>query len=174
MPVLLAVLSILAAVAFWYWRIRDVSNTAQDLADAAHDIRLAARRFGFKRRANMHPIDCIEDPRMAAAGITLAVAEMDGALSQAEIDTAVVQFQSVFDVSKAEAEELTAFGRWITAQSGTKAEAVRRLSKQLLALAGAEAGPDLKRLVSKVATAGGTALDSEAEDALATIARYFP
>ncbi|QHQ35978.1 hypothetical protein [Algicella marina] len=174
MPVLVALLGFLAAAGYWYFRIRDAGGTARDLADAANDVRLAARRFGFRSRANIHPIDCIEDARMAAAGITVAVAEMDGALTQAEKDTAIVQFQSVFDVSKSDAEELFTFGRWIASQSGTRAEAVRRLTKKLVSLAGAEAGPDLIRLVKAVGMAEGNILHDDAEDALQTIRRYFP
>ncbi|MEO0912392.1 MAG: TerB family tellurite resistance protein [Pseudomonadota bacterium] len=174
MPVLLTVLGLLAAVGYWYFRIRDAGDTVRDLADAANDVRLAARRFGFKRRANVHPIDCIEDARMAAAGITLSVAEMDGALTQSEIQTATIQFQSVFDISKDEAEELVTFGRWIASQSGTRAEGVRRMTKRLLGIAGAEAGPDLIKLVTAVGTADGGTLHVDAEDALQTIRRYFP
>ncbi len=174
MPILITFLGLLAAAGYWYFRIRDAGGTVRDLADAANDVRLAARRFGFKRRANVHPIDCIEDARMAAAGITLAVAEMDGALTQAEIQTATIQFQSVFDVNKTDAEELVTFGRWIAAQSGTKSEGVRRMSKRLLGLAGAEAGSDLVKLVTAVGTADGSTLHADAEDALQTIRRYFP
>lgn len=174
MPVIITILGLLAAAGYWYFRIRDAGGTVRDLADAANDVRLAARRFGFKRRANVHPIDCIEDAKMAAAGITLAVAEMDGALTQAEIQTATIQFQSVFDIAKDEAEELVTFGRWIASQSGTRAEGVRRLSKRLVAIAGPDAGPDLVRLVTAVGTADGGTLDIDAEDALQTIRRYFP
>ncbi len=174
MPVLIAILGALAAAGIWYWRLRNAGEIARDLTEVANDVRLAARRFGFRRRANVHPVDCIDDARMAAAGIVMGIAEMDGALTEAEIRTASLQFQSVFDTPKDEADELVTFGRWIANQSPSREEGVRRLSKRLLALAGLEVGSDLVRMVQTVATADGGALNEDASDALQTIRRYFP
>jgi len=43
-------------------------------ADAARDVRRAARRFGFRRQTNLHPAEPIDDTRVAAAGILTALA----------------------------------------------------------------------------------------------------
>ena len=77
----------------------------------------------------------------------------------------------VFGVSDREALDMVSFGRWIADQCGTNDEAVRRLSKVIAKEAGVEAGPDLVRMVTEVATADGRDLDEDETAALDTIRR---
>lgn len=59
MPFLIALLSIVSAVAFFIIRSRNTLNAARDLAGMADDVRLAAHRFGFRRKSNVHPVDAL-------------------------------------------------------------------------------------------------------------------
>ncbi len=170
MPFLVMILGALAAAGVWYWRINNARDAIGDIADMANDVRLAARRFGFRRRNNVHPADSIDDARLAGAGIVVAVAELQGPLTQEQIDTLIIQAQSKFDTDQQEAREIVTFGRWIAQQCGTKDEAVRRLSKRLRGLAGASALPDLEAMIEAVA---GSNLDERAEDAVGTIRRLL-
>jgi uncharacterized tellurite resistance protein B-like protein len=172
MPTLIALLGILAAAGFWYYRLRAARDAASDLLDVTSDVRNAARRLGFRRQANRHPADCIEDPRLAAMGVVAAIAELDGPHTRDEIDQMVVEAQVTFRVDKREADEIVAFGRWIATQCGTRAEAVRRLSKVVARLAGSEAANDLMRMAEAAATHRGPA-DEAVEDALDTVRRAF-
>lgn len=173
MPVLVVLLGAIAVAAFWLWRVRAAKDAAGELIDAAQDVRRAARRFGFRRQADRHPADCIEDARLAAMGVVVAVSELDGPLTRDEIEHLVVEAQVTFGTDKAEAEEIVAFGRWIAAQCGTKAEAVRRLSRIVARLAGPSALPDLARMAEAAAT-NASPLDAAEEEALDTIRRAFP
>ena len=169
MPVIVFILGILAAAGVWYYRAQAARRGAADLLDAANDVRLAARRFGFKRRVNVHPVDSIDDARLAGAGIVQAIAGMAGPL-RAETETAIVlQFQSVFGVGKDEAAEISIFGRWVAEQCGTRAEAVRRLAKRLNELAGIAARQDLLRMIEAVVPDMG----EDERDALRTLDRAF-
>ncbi|HSF95751.1 MAG TPA: TerB family tellurite resistance protein [Thermohalobaculum sp.] len=171
MPFILGILGVLSVVALWYWRFKAAQDAAGEVAIAANDVRLAIRRFGYLRKHKTHPADCVEDPRLAAAGIVAAIASMDAPLSQAEIDRLTAEAGAVFGVDGAEAVDIAAFGRWIAGQCNTPDEAVRRLVKVVREKAGAEAGPDLLAMVEAVATADGGALDSDETDALLTIRR---
>ena len=173
MPVVLAILGIISAAAIWYYRAQAARDAAGDLFDMANDVRLAARRFGFKRRTDVHPVDSIDDARLAGAGIVAAVAGMGGPLAQPQLDELSRQFQSVFGVARDEAVEISTFGRWIAEQCGTRAEAVRRLSKRLRGLAGAEAHADLHTMIDAVIASGGTAPTEDQADAKATITRHL-
>jgi len=55
MPFILALISIAAAAYFWINRARNAGEIAGEVLDMANDVRLAARRFGFKRKTNLHP-----------------------------------------------------------------------------------------------------------------------
>ncbi|MEM9010700.1 MAG: hypothetical protein AAGE18_05690 [Pseudomonadota bacterium] len=171
MPVLLAVLGAIGAGLFWYARMRAAGETARDLVDAANDVRLAARRLGYRIRRNDHPADAVDDARIAAAGIVFAIAEMEQMVTQAGVDAFLAEARSRFGVNHEEAEEITAVGRWVAQQCQTKAEAVRRLSKRLRDLAGAEALPDLEAMIDAVADPGGRGLSEVGADALATLRR---
>ncbi|HEU0222193.1 MAG TPA: hypothetical protein VFR34_08290 [Paracoccaceae bacterium] len=173
MPVLIALLGVLVVAALWYWRVRAARDAAGESLEAAQDVRRAARRFGFRRQANRHPADCIEDARLAAMGVVAAMAEYDGPHTKDEIDQMVVEAQVTFGVDKREAEEIVAFGRWIATQCGTRHEAVRRLSKVVAQLAGSAAAPDLLRMAEAAAAHRGPP-DERARSAIETIRRAFP
>lgn len=173
MPFLLAILGALGAAAYWYWNLRNAGHAASDLADAANDVRLAARRFNYRRRHKTHPVDSIDDPRLAAGGIIAAIGGMDSAFDRGDHDMAVIQCQSKFNVSKDEADEIMVFGEWVAGQCGTKDEAVRRLCKRLFSLSGAEAGPDLVEMVDAVAKVSEKPSDSREAEAMARIRRTF-
>ena len=171
MHILLGLIGIIGAIAFWYWRAQQAREAAGDIADAANDVRLAARRFAYRRRHNKHPADCVEDPRLAAAGIVAAIASMDAPLSQAEIQALSNEARAVFKADAAEADDIASFGRWISGQCNSPGEAVRRLVKVVQSQAGPEAGADLLAMAERVATADGAMLGEEEEASFATIRR---
>lgn len=55
MPFLLFIIVVITAAGVWYWRIKQAGEIAGDLANAAQDVKNAARRFGFNRKKNVHP-----------------------------------------------------------------------------------------------------------------------
>lgn len=140
--------------------------------DAANDVRLAARRFGFTRKANIHPFDQIEDPRLAAAGTAAAIAGMDGPLTEAELKAMGAQARLTLNASAEEASDIAAFGHWLSGQGGASDEAARRLAKRVKSLAGQEAGPDLERYCRLVSEAGGPLTDVQ-NDVLSRIVKTF-
>ena len=173
MPVLIAIVGLLVGALIWYNRMKQAGYVAGELKDAANDVRLAARRFGFKRRANVHPIDTLDDARLAAAGIVAATVQMDGLWDQSMSDAMVQQAQSVFNVDLGEAEEIVIFARWIAAQGSNPHETVRRLARRLKRLAGQEAMADTVQMIQGVSGRNGRALSPDAEDSIATVERVL-
>lgn len=171
MHVLALLAGIIGLVAVWYWRARMARDAAGDVLETANDVRLAIRRFGYRNRTSVHPADAVEDPRLAAAGIAMAVAGMDGPHSRAEIDMMATEARRVFQADGAEATDIAAFGRWIAGQCQTPDEAVRRLTRVVRTKAGPAAAPQLLTLVERVATADGGPLSERASEALASMKR---
>ncbi|QPH54003.1 TerB family tellurite resistance protein [Pontivivens ytuae] len=169
MPILIMLLGAIGAAAIWYWRIKAAREMGGELLDAANDVRLAARRFGYRRKHNVHPGDSIDDPRIAATGLLIAIAESDGALTAAELEAVRLEIQRVFDIASEEADELIAVGRWVIGQCGGAQPALRRLAKRLRVLAGGDVLPDLMKMGSAVAAVGGNNI--EAQEAIAQIRR---
>ncbi|MEM7057129.1 MAG: TerB family tellurite resistance protein [Pseudomonadota bacterium] len=171
MHILIGVITLLGVAAVWYWRFKMAREAGGELLDVADDLRGSVRRLMYKRKRNKHPADSIDDGRLAASGIAVAVAAMDAPLSQAEIAALGKSAKSTFNISGQEADDIVAFGRWIADQCGTPSEAVRRLSKALNRTAGAEAGPDMIRMINDVATADGRELGEAETDAISTVRR---
>jgi len=171
MHISLGALGLLSAALIWYWRFKTAHEAAGELAGAANDVRLAIRRFGYNRNRKTHPADCVDDPRLAAAGIAAAIAGMDAPLSQKEIDMLTAEAGAVFGADTVEAVDIATFGRWVAGQCQSPEEAVRRLVRVVREKAGADAGPDLLAMASKVATADGITLDDRETSALVSIRR---
>ena len=171
MHILLGLIALLGAALFWFYRIREAKDAAIDVADAANDVRLTIRRLMNQRKYNVHPADSIDDARLAASGLVVAVATMDAPLSQSEISALSKDAQQIFNVTEREALDIVSFGRWIAGECGTNDEAVRRLARTVNKLAGPEAGPDMIRMIEDVATADGNALGTQEQDALTTVRR---
>lgn len=171
MHILIGIVTFLGVVAVWYWRLKMAREAGSELLDVASDLRGSVRRLKYKRKHDKHPADSIDDARLAASGIAVAVATMDAPLSQAEITALANSAKRTFNVSGQEADDIVAFGRWIADQCGTPSEAVRRLSKALNRTAGHEAGPDMIRMINDVATADGRTLGDTEVDAIGTVRR---
>ena len=67
MPFILGLLGLIAAAYFWANRARNAANMTNDLAGMASDVLSAARRFGFSRKLNLHPVESIDDPKLVTA-----------------------------------------------------------------------------------------------------------
>jgi predicted NUDIX family NTP pyrophosphohydrolase len=68
MHILAAILAVVLGGAFWIYRLRTARDATETLVEAANDVRLAARRFGFRRKTNLPvgagaPVEDIEDAR---------------------------------------------------------------------------------------------------------------
>lgn len=159
MQILLAILGIAVGVGFWLWRARLAAKATIETAD---DIRAAVRRFGFNRKAKGNPLDGIEDPRLAAAGILVAVANMDGPPGRDEIAAIAEECRRTFGTGAEEAEQITAYGRWLVQQSANMDEAIRRLARNLVGKLTAEEKGELLAMAERIAgLARGSLSDSQ-------------
>ena len=172
MPFVIAILGFLAAAVIWSMRARNAAHVATDLIDMANDARLAARRFGFRRNANIHPVESIETPAVAIATLAVAYLELD-ALPTREQQIALGRgLQTQLNLNLSDSEELVILGRWMMNECGGAEPAITRVARKLYKLdAGASFTP-LMGVIKEIA-AEGTALSQKQTSALADIKRAF-
>lgn len=170
MGALLALLGVLGLLLLIWWRLRGAAGHGRA---GGRDPGLDLGDLMREPPDGVDAADSVDDPRLAAAGIIVAVATMDGPISRAEIARLTRAAEETFVISEREALDIVSFGRWIAGQSETNSDAVRALSRAVLRTAGPEAGPDLVRMIAEVATAGGGELGPEERAALATIRQDF-
>ncbi|MEM8742806.1 MAG: hypothetical protein AAGE13_15100 [Pseudomonadota bacterium] len=168
MPLLLLVLGALGAGLFWYYRIRNAAEATREITEMASDVQSAARRFGFKRRADIHPADAVDDARLVGAALALVIAAHERIIGADGHRRLSDICRDAFDCTQNEAEEIVVFARWLEAQFSNRDEAARRLTRRLNLLARGDVLPDLERMVGALAPPGP---DGYGEDTQAVLER---
>jgi len=173
MHILLAVLAIAVGIGVWIWRAQMAARAASDLLETADDIRAAVRRFGFNRKAKSSPHDGIPDPRLAAAGILAAFANMEGGLGREEIAAIAEECRRAFGCDAEEAAQIGAYGRWLAQQSANMDETVRRIARNLQDMLTAEEKEQLFGMIERVASINGGGLSDAQRYTLDQLARQL-
>lgn len=173
MPYLIALLGLIAGAYFWVNRAKAASNAAQDLVGVAQDVMSAARRFGFRRRYNEHPVDSLQDADVAIAGAGLAFLDLTALPTAEQQDALLVSLQSRLGHDRPKAEEAMILGRWLVSECGGPDAALKRLSRRLVKLQGNAALQPLMEVLKDVAAARGGELGPRQREALEEIARAF-
>lgn len=172
MHILIIALAALGAVVYWIYRVRGAAQATTEIVDAAEDVRAAVRRIGYRRAAGSHPVESVEDARLAAAGMMAAIARMDGDLTVSQINALRVECRAAFRTTQREADDIAAFGRWLAGQSNDPEDALRRLGERIVKLANEEARRDLIAMMERVAAVeNGISADQRA--AIDRIRRNF-
>lgn len=173
MPVLLALVAAAAGVLVWIYRARAAAEVAHELADVAADVMAAARRFGFARRRNLHPVDSVERVDVAIGGLALAFLELDGLPDANQKRAAQEAMAATFDLLGKDAEEIMILGHWLVTQCNGPQMAIERLSKRLFQIGGTASLAPLMEVLNAIGNAGGGTLSPRQKDALADIARHM-
>jgi hypothetical protein len=174
MPYIIALLGIVIGAYFWVQRARMAAEATQDLVGVAQDVMAAARRFGFRRKHNLHPVESLEDPDVAIAGAGLSFLELGGLPTSEELDKLTVSLQAHLGQSQDKAEEALILGRWLVTESGGAGPGLERLTRRLYKLRGRETFDPLMAVLKDVAAGGRDgALSTRQREALDEIAILY-
>ena len=171
MPYLIAAAGALAAIYFFVIRARNAADVASELLDVAQDVRAAARRFGFVRKSKVHPVEAVDDSRVAAATVAVAYAELDGYPTDETKSRLTAAVARAFEVGTPDAEELVILGRWLMSECQGPQPAIARASRRLFKLSGARDVAALMDVIEAVTAEDG--LSDRQRDALDDLKRAF-
>lgn len=135
MPILIAILTALAG-AIWWWVRRNPREAFHAAQDAATTLRNAPRRLAFRRQTNQHPVEGIDDPRIAICAIAQAFIEMDALPTAEQRDRLLELLTDRLQCTPEEAREMAILGRWLITQCPSPQQAVPRLGRRLFKLDG--------------------------------------
>ncbi len=172
MHIVVAALGIAAAAAFWIIRARHAADAASELVNVAKDVRLAARRFGFRRRSGVHPVESIDDPQVAVAALSVAFLELDDLPSREAQQALGRSLQHAFGVGLGDAEELMVLGRWLMNECNGPDTATTRIGKRLYKIDGGASFEALMGVIKEIAAAG-SGLSARQTRALDDLKRAF-
>jgi hypothetical protein len=174
MPYIIALLGMVIGAYFWIQRARMAAEATNELVGVAQDVMAAARRFGFRRRHNQHPVESLEDPDVAIAGAGIAFLELGGLPTAEQQDKLIVSLQTHLGQSHNKAEEALILGRWLVAESGGAQQGLERITRRLYKLRGHQSfQPLMAVLKDVVATGRDAAVSARQREALEEIAVLF-
>lgn len=135
MPILILILTGFGGAIWWWIRNnpREAIDTAQDVATT---IRNAPRRLAFRRQTKAHPVEGIDDYRIAIGAIAQAFVELDDLPTKEQRQTLHTMLRSKLRCSEEEANEMEILGRWLIDQCNGPSQAISRLSRRLFKLGG--------------------------------------
>jgi hypothetical protein len=173
MPTVLALLGILAGAYFLINRARNAAHMVEEITDAAQTAMGAARRHGFRRQANVHPVECIEEPALAAAGLAVAVSELNNLPTEEDRTALLIGLQKAHAIGLHEAEEMAVLGQWFVRECNGPQPAITRIAQRLNKLSGFEGMTRAMDTIQHFADRKGGQLNESQLDAMAEIKRIF-
>ena len=129
MPALIAMLGLLAAAAYWYFRMRDVGRAGSDALDQLGRARGAVRRSRMRRKVEESPVMAIDDPVIAAVSLLCMLAATQHPLTPRE-EGAIRRQAGRIAVGEFLDEAVT-YGRWLHRQGLDGPKAIRLLAGPL-------------------------------------------
>lgn len=169
MPALIAILGLIVAAGVWAWRLRTAS---QALGDVAGDVLAAARRLGFKRRANIHPVESVDEPPLAIAALGIAFLDLAALPTAEQLDGLKHSVMDRLSVSEIKADEMLIVGRWLVNECKSADAAISRLTKRLFKLDPSAFQP-LLAVLGDVGASNAGGLSPRQREALDEVARIM-
>lgn len=123
MPIIIALVVLPLRPFFLIMRARRGAEMTSELLDVGRDVAAAARRFGFRRKTNMHPEEGIDDPQLAVGAIAQAFLELDDLPTADARKTADLSLRKHQRLNEEGAREIAVLGRWLVDQRGGAAPA---------------------------------------------------
>ena len=168
---LFIILGAISAAAVWYWRFNMAREAAREIGNIAGDLVNAPRRLGFRRRANAHPVEGIDEPDLAIAAISVAFLELSGMPSRDDQDALAATLSTHLGVKREDIDEMMVLGRWLVGECQGPQPAITRLTKRLAKLDD-RAFQQLLPVLNEVGSRSG-GLSAKQTDALDEIARIL-
>lgn len=174
MPFLLGLLAVLGAVGVFLWRLNQASGAARELADTASEVHGLFRRHKWRKKLANDPLQLIDDPRAAAAALLAALAQSDGAITDAEQTVIVREMCEKFGAGATAAEELLAHARWTVRDVAEVDTCFRRLLPVIEKACGPREREQLIEMLEAVADANGQpgATERQALDRIKRVLRH--
>ena len=134
-PILMLIVTPLGGALWWWVRSnpRDAVNTA---ADVVTTVRNAPRRLAFRKQTNAHPVEGIDDVRIAICGIAQSFIELDDLPTKEDRDKLHLLLRTMLQATEAEAEEMEVLGRWLMTQCNGPKAAIPRLARRMAKIDG--------------------------------------
>jgi hypothetical protein len=169
MPIIILILTTVGGALFW-WVRQNPDKAIYAAQDAVTIARNAPRKLAFRRQTNAHPVEGIDDPRIALCGLAQAFIELDDLPTVEQRTHLNTLLRTRLRCSVEEAEEMEVLGRWLVAQCKTPGAAVTRFARRLHKIDGDASWETLQDVLMNLAHGE---LSISQVDAIADMKRAF-
>jgi hypothetical protein len=152
MPVLIAILSVLAGLALWRFRPQAIDEAAREMIGAAQAAKSALRRRVVRPAPNSPPA-AIDDPGLAAAAMLVALAGMNGSPGPAVEEAIRAELATVLPDESCELTYL--LGRRLAGQVSDPNDISLRFSKLWIGTLTTEERLDFYRMAARIVALEG-------------------
>ncbi len=150
---LFGILGLIAAAAFWYWRIKAAGEVASEVHDVAGRLWGKHKRRKFLGKVNDSPLEVIDDPATAAVILMNVIANEDGVpghIAEAAIKKEVEQSMGISD-----SVEILTFGKWTASHATDSNNVILRYGKLWAENLSVKEREDLLSMISRVSDLPG-------------------
>ncbi|MES0200275.1 hypothetical protein [Mesorhizobium sp. M0011] len=157
MPFLIAILGVMGAAAFWWYRMKAMNEAARDVADVVGRVQGNIRRKKLRKQAALSPLTAIDDPVVAAATLITSIVSEDGPiLPQRE---AVIRAVISEIADKKKTDEAVVYAKWAAAQVDDTTVVIDKLAPFLRERLDVAERNDLLQMVNRAAQGGEKRLE---------------
>jgi uncharacterized tellurite resistance protein B-like protein len=151
--ILVGLIAILGIAAAWYWRLKAIKETTDDVADIAGRAWGKWKRYKFRKRAEDSPVEAVNDPVAAAVIMMMAVASEEHPLTQTA--EAAIRKEVMKKMGIADPTDLMVFSKWVASHVEDANNVSLRYAKLWMRDLSAGERMDLAQMVRRVAAADG-------------------
>ena len=145
---LFGILGLIAAAAFWYWRVKAVGEVASEVHDVAGRLWGKHKRRKFLGKVNDSPLEIIDDPATAAVILMNIIATEDGVpghVAEAAIKKEVEESMNIKD-----SMEILTFGKWTASHATDSNNVILRYGKLWAENLSVKEREDLLSMISRI------------------------
>ena len=154
MHILGLIAAVMGTLGMVIWRLHRAAEAAKGLTDSVQELTSWWRRWQWLKKAQVDPITQVDDPRVAAVAMMVAVAQSDGVITDREQAEIRRQITAKFEAKGAAAEEMIVYARWLVRDVRDLDEGLRKLTPVMRKL-GAEQHRELVEMLGAVAAVAG-------------------
>ena len=129
MHILGLLLAVLAAAAFWYFRLRTIGKAGSEVVDHVGLVRGQFRRKALRDRASESPVMAIDDPVVAAASLLCMLPATAHPLTPHEEGAIRERLAAIAEGEVL--DEAIVYGHWLHRQGLDAPKAIRMLTERL-------------------------------------------
>ena len=170
MHTILAILGALGTIAYFVIRANNAARAGRQIIETADEVRRYVRRSRRQSQERVTTLSEIEDPRLAATVMMVAMAKCDGDLTERQRAAIIERMEIVLEMDPTDSEAMIAEARWLVQELSDIETVLRRASGPIEACCTEAERRDLIAMLRIVAAIEGPATDVQ-EKAIAALAR---